>query len=139
MPTDEPAARTPDAIDRFFAAPCFAVVGASNDMSKFGAKVFAAYRQKQLSVYPVNPSQAEVQGCRAFPRLAELPETCTSVSVITPPAITEQVVAEAADAGARIVWLQPGAESDAAVALGQERGLTVIHGGPCVLIEFARI
>ncbi|MBM4015665.1 MAG: CoA-binding protein [Planctomycetes bacterium] len=123
------------AIRAFLAAPPFAVVGASNDPAKFGARVLAAYRRAGLRAYPVNPREREVQGLPCHPNLAALPEPVLNVSIITPPAVTERIVEEAARAGARCVWMQPGAESDAAVARARGLGLEVISGGPCVLVE----
>jgi hypothetical protein len=34
--------------------------------------------------------------------------------------------------------MQPGAESERALRRGEELGLLVIAGGPCVLVELAR-
>ncbi|MEM7167689.1 MAG: CoA-binding protein [Planctomycetota bacterium] len=138
-PTRDERPTTDEQIARFFTAPCYAVVGASNDMAKYGAKIFAAYLQRGLTAFPINPSQTEVQGAPAFARLADLPQPCASVSVITPPQVTEQVVADAVAAGVENVWLQPGAESSTAVAYAQEKGLNVIHGGPCILVSFATL
>ena len=56
------------------------------------------------------------------------------MSIITPPPVTERVVEEAAAAGVEHLWMQPGAESDAAVARAEELGLSVIAGGPCLLV-----
>ena len=121
-------------VDRFLESPRFAVVGASNDPEKFGAKVLARYRERGKDVYPVHPRERAIQGLAAYPSLRELPEPVDSVSVITPPAVTETVVEDAIAAGVRSIWMQPGAESDAAVARAKEAGLDVIHGGPCLLV-----
>ena len=54
--------------------------------------------------------------------------------VITPPKVTEAVVEEAGRLGIKHLWMQPGAESDAAVSRARELGMNVISGGPCVLV-----
>jgi predicted CoA-binding protein len=82
----------------------------------------------------VNPRVAEVEGRPSFPSLRELPERARAVSVITPPEVTENVVEDARAAGAEFVWMQPGAESATAVRRAEELGLTVIAGGPCLLV-----
>lgn len=122
-------------IRAFLAAPPFAVVGASNHPGKFGGRVLTAYRRAGLRAYPVNPRETQVQGERCYPNLAALPEPVMHVSIITPPAVTLQIVEEAAAAGARCVWMQPGAENAAAVARALHLGLEVISGGACVLVE----
>lgn len=123
-----------DLIQRFLSAQRFAVVGASNDHSKYGAKVFACYLQNQREVYPVNPREKEIQGHAAYASLDDLPQRVSSVSIITPPAVTERVVEDAARMGATSVWMQPGAESPAAIRKAEELGLEVIAEGPCLLV-----
>ena len=56
------------------------------------------------------------------------------LSIITPPAVTEKLVEEAAAAGVKHVWMQPGAESRRAVDRARELGMNVISGGPCLLV-----
>ena len=50
------------------------------------------------------------------------------VIVIVPPAQTEKVVRDAAAAGIKRVWMQQGAQSDAAIRFCQENGIAEIHG-----------
>ena len=121
-------------IEAFLASTCFAVVGASTDRSKYGNKVLRCYMQNHRKAYPVNPKAPEVEGLRAYPSLAALPERVPAISVITPPPATEQVVREAHAAGVKHVWMQPGAESDEAIRAAEALGMNVIAGGPCVLV-----
>ena len=121
-------------IQAFLAADSFAVVGASVDRSKYGNKVLRCYQQHGRTVHPINPRADTLEGLKAYPSLAALPTPVPAISVITPPAITEQVVRDAAAAGVRHVWMQPGAESDAAIKAAEELGLSVIAGGPCLLV-----
>ncbi len=119
----------------FLAAGPYAVVGASKDRAKYGNRVLRAYRHKGWTVYPVNPREPEIEGLKAYPDLGSLPEPPRGVSIITPPPVTERVVADAADAGAQFVWMQPGAESPEAIRIARERGLEVIADGSCFLVE----
>jgi len=54
--------------------------------------------------------------------------------LITPPAVTEQLVPRAIAHGIRNIWMQPGAESPVAVALCREKGVNVIADGSCLLV-----
>lgn len=119
----------------FLAGGPYAVVGASTDRAKFGNKVLRAYIRKGFEVHPVNPRADAVEGLKCYPDLRSLPKPPRGVSIITPPAITERVVVEAAEAGARFVWMQPGAESPEAVRIARGRGLEVIADGSCFLVE----
>ncbi len=123
-----------ETITSFLESGPFAVVGASTDRSKYGNKVLRCYQQHGKEVYPINPKALEVEGQKAYPSLSSLPVKARAISVITPPAITEQVVREAAAAGVTHVWMQPGAESEAAVRAAEELGLSVIAGGACLLV-----
>ena len=121
-------------IDEFLASSPHAVVGASQDRSKYGNKVLRAYQQRNIPVFPVNPTTDEVEGAQAYPDLASLPEAVHGISVITPPKVTEVIVQQAGELGIRNIWMQPGSESEAALSLAEEFGMNVIAGGPCALV-----
>jgi predicted CoA-binding protein len=131
---DSPTIR--ELIDRYMESGPYAVVGASSDRAKYGNKVLRAYLRRGLDVHPVNPRTGEIEGRRAFKDLASLPAKVRGISVITPPRVTEAVVEEAARAGVEFVWMQPGAESEAAVRRAEELGLKVIADGSCFLALF---
>lgn len=118
----------------FLAQKRFAVVGASTDRTKYGNKVLRSYLQHGKDVVPVNPKEATVEGLAAAKSLGEIQPPPDAVSVITPPKVTEAVVEEAGRLGIKHLWMQPGAESDAAVARARALGMNVIAGGPCVLV-----
>jgi predicted CoA-binding protein len=126
---------TKDKIAEFLKAPAFAVIGASDNPEKFGHKVYMTYLRHNMKAYPVNTRVKEINGTPVFPTLKDLPEKVESVSIITPPPVTEQVVDEAIAAGVKNIWMQPGAESQAAVKKAEDAGLNVIQGGPCILVE----
>jgi len=121
-------------IDQFLNGSRFAVVGASRDRAKYGNKVLRAYLQNDRKVFAVNPNADEVEDIRAFPDLASLPELVDGISVITPPNVTEKVVEQAGELGIKKIWLQPGSESETALASAKRRGIDVISGGPCALV-----
>lgn len=121
-------------IDDFLVGKVFAVVGASTDREKYGNKVLRCYLQNDLVAWPVNPHDEEIEGVPCYPDLASLPESVHGVSIITPPAVTLGIVEQAAEAGIKRIWMQPGAESSDAIARAEELGLSVIAGGPCLLV-----
>lgn len=125
-------------IAAFLAAPLFAVAGASNDPDKFGYRCFAALKNTGRKVHPLNPRATEIAGQPAYPSLATVPGQVVALSIVTPPAITERVVEEAIAAGVRFLWMQPGAESEAAIARAEQAGVLVIARGPCMLVELAQ-
>ena len=123
-----------DPIEAFLAGDVFAVAGASRDRTKYGNKVLRCYVQNRRKVYAVNPHETAIEGVPCVPDLASLPEPVHGLSIITPPAVTEALIDEAAAAGIRHVWMQPGSESERAVAKCAGHGIEAVWGGACVLV-----
>lgn len=122
------------AIQAFLSGRVFAVAGASRDRAKYGNKVLRCYQQNGRVVYGVHPQETEIEGARCVPNLAALPERIDGLSIVTPPAVTELLVEQAAELGIRRLWMQPGAESERACTRARELGLELIAGGPCLLV-----
>ena len=121
-------------IQQFLASPAFGVVGASTNRQKYGNKVLRCYQQNGRIVIPVNPNEVEIEGIPCAATIGDLPVNVASISMITPPAVTAQLVPLALDKGIKNIWMQPGAEHPEAVALCRERGANVIADGSCVLV-----
>jgi len=120
-------------IDDFLAQQTVAVVGVSRSGKKFGNAASRELRTKGYRVIPVHPEVESIGGERCYPSLKELPEPVGGLLVVVPPAQTEQVVRQAAEAGIRRVWLQQGAESAAAIKYCQDHGMSVVYG-ECILM-----
>ncbi len=121
-------------LSEFFTSSAFGVVGASSSREKYGNKVLRCYQQHGKKVTPVHPKEKAIEGLACVATVADLPAEVKSISVITPPPVTEKVVEAAIAKGIRSVWMQPGAESPAAVAAAKKAGLNVIADGTCVLV-----
>jgi predicted CoA-binding protein len=122
-------------IEKFLSSSAFGVVGASTDRSKYGNKVLRCYMKHGKKAIPVNPKEKEVEGLAAVESVADLPVEVESISIITPPKVAEKVVEEAIARGIRNIWMQPGAESEAAVKKCREKNVNVIGDGSCLLVE----
>jgi len=121
-------------IEAFLAVGQFAVVGVSTDRAKYGNKVLRCYLQHDLPVVGVHPRLAEVEGVRCVPRLTDVAGVPPAVSVVAPPAAAAGIVRDAIEKGVAHLWFQPGAEEAHAVATARAAGLSVIEGGPCLLV-----
>lgn len=134
----------------FFSSSQFAIAGASSSTQKFGHKIFAWYLNHQLPAVPLNPTCLSVTVRGKEYETAESPSQLsdpkqTSLSIITPPQVTEKLLKEAKEAGVRAVWLQPGSFTDEqlASAMKQFPGAAVggfaegTRGGEgwCVLVD----
>jgi len=125
---------TEDPIERFLISPAYGVVGASPHRHKYGNKVLRCYQQNGRRAIPVNPHEQVIEGAACVASVLDLPDEVKSISVITPPAVTERVVQQAIRKGIEHIWMQPGAESDQAVAACEAAGINVIADGSCVLV-----
>jgi len=121
-------------IEQFLASPAFGVVGASTNPQKYGNKVLRCYQQSDRKVVPVNPNEIDIEGITCTATIGDLPQDVESISMITPPSVTAQLVPLAIEKGIKNIWMQPGAEHPEAVALCCERGVNVIADGSCLLV-----
>jgi predicted CoA-binding protein len=121
-------------IAKFLSSPAFAVAGASANRAKYGNMVVRCYQQQGKEVIPVHPLEKEIEGLACVDSVTALPATVRSLSIITPPQVSEKIVAAAIAHGIENIWMQPGAESPAAVALCRAHGVNVIADGTCLLV-----
>ncbi|MGE0256003.1 MAG: acetate--CoA ligase family protein [Alphaproteobacteria bacterium] len=85
------------ALDALLRPRSVAVIGASTDPDRIGGRPIQFLRRAGFAgpIYPVNPRAAEVQGIRAWPSVADLPEA-PDVAIVALPA---GVVAATVEAG----------------------------------------
>lgn len=110
-----------------------AVVGATDNPSKYGYVIYRDLKRKGITVYPINPRRATVDGDRAYPSLREMPVKPTIVNVVVPPEVTVTVLEDCLALELRNVWLQPGAESPAALTFLQEHEFNYLANA-CIMV-----
>ena len=102
-----------------------AILGASNDATRIGGRPLAYMKLSGFkgAVYPVNPNRTEVQGVRAYPSVADLPEAPDVAIVAVPAGIAVTAVEELGRKGAKaaLVFTAGFAEVDAAGEAAQAR------------------
>jgi len=114
-------------ISDFISRRVWAVVGVSKDPAKYGNRIFRSLLASGYQVYPVNPKGGELDEMTVYPSLADLPQKPEVVDLVVPPAVTEQVVKEVKNLGLTRVWMQPGSESEVAIAYCHQHGIEVVH------------
>lgn len=131
----------------FFSSSRYAVAGASADTSKFGYKLLAWYHARHLPVQPVTPSRPSIDvtgtSYSTAASVAELPLPAeTSLSIVTQPHVTMNVLREAKEAGISSVWLQPGSFNEEGLEYAKKEFQAAIGGkggrggeGWCVLVD----
>lgn len=126
-----------DLIREFVHERVWAVVGVSHDPEKYGNRIFRDLRAAGYKVYGVNPKGGKVDGEPLYRSVADLPEMPAVFDLVVPPSVTEQVVREIHRLGGKRVWMQPGAESEGAIAYCREHGLDVVFG-TCAMVQKRR-
>jgi len=109
-----------------------AIVGASNDPSRIGGRPIAYMRAHGFkgAILPVNPNRPEIQGLKAYPSPAELPETPDVAVVAVPASLAVQAIDDLGRKGTKaVIVLTAGfAEVDAAGAAEQDRMVGIARG-----------
>jgi predicted CoA-binding protein len=103
-----------------------ALVGASSDRSRPSHGIMKKLLAAGYRVVPVNPNEAEVLGQKAYGSLAEVPGPIDIVNVFRRPEHTPPLADEAAQAGAKALWLQSGIWNDETAARARSHGLVTI-------------
>jgi hypothetical protein len=112
----------------------FAVVGSFRNKEKFAYKILLNLLEKGYEVFPVNPRLSEVEGQVCYKTIKDIPGGVDVVNIVTPPSVTEVILKECLQKSITRAWLQPGAESPAAIKFCHDNGIKVIHS-MCVMME----
>lgn len=104
-----------------------AVIGASEDRTKFGNKAVRALRHAGHEVVPINPRRARaagrIEGLPAYASVADVPGPLDVATLYVHPAVGEEVLPEIAAKGIAELWVNPGAESDSLLVRARALGL----------------
>jgi uncharacterized protein len=113
-----------------------AVVGASNDRSKFGNKALRAFKAEGYNVIPVNPNEPEVEGLRSYPSVVDVPGSIDMATVYVQPEILLGLLPDFERKQIPEIWVNPGAESDEVMAEARQRKLNLIYA--CSIMGIGR-
>ena len=113
-----------------------AVIGASNDRSKFGNKAFRAFKAEGDTVIPINPNEREVEGTPAYASVLDVPGPIDMATVYVPPDVGQRLLAEFEQKKIGEIWINPGAESEQLLRDAKARKLNVIAA--CSIVAIGR-
>lgn len=124
----------PEDIEAILAMSRIAVVGLSSDPYKPSNGVARYLQRAGYEITPVNPTEREVLGQRAYAGLQDLPEPPEVVDVFRRPEFVDEVVDDAIAAGAKAIWIQSGIINYAAARKAREAGLITVMDR-CLMVE----
>ncbi len=113
-----------------------AVVGASTQRAKYGNRAVRAYRAAGWVVYPIHPTARAIEALPAFRSVLDVPAPIDRATIYLPPHTVLSVLPELAAKNVPEVWLNPGSESEAVIARGEELGLSLVLA--CSIIDIGR-
>ncbi len=120
-------------VEEFVSQRVLALVGVSRKPEKFSNATMKELRASGYTVYPVNRNGGKAGEETLYTSLHDLPEKPGGALIMVKQEDSEAAVREAAAEGITRVWLQQGADSEAAVKAAHELGLTVVTG-QCILM-----
>jgi uncharacterized protein len=110
-----------------------AIIGASNDRSKFGNKAVRAYSQRGYEVYPINPHETVIEGLPVLKSIRDLPLRPRRISVYVPPPVVLKLLPDIAAIGCDELWLNPGTESNEVLSEANRLGLNIVQA--CGIVD----
>jgi hypothetical protein len=116
-----------------------AMVGASNDKTKFSYGVLRVLHETGYDMIPINPNPAvtEIRGIKVYNTLADVDRPIDMVEVFRPSEELYGIAQEAIAVGAKVLWGQIGVYDDRAAELAEDAGLKVVMNR-CPKIELFR-
>ena len=111
-----------------------AVVGVSQDLDKWGTKIFNSLKKNGFEVVPINPKYVNINGEFFYPTLYEVKEKIDMVISVVSPIVTEKIVVECKKLGINKIWMQPGSESEKAIKFCKTNGIEVIYNA-CFVVN----
>lgn len=111
-----------------------AVVGASNDKSKYGNRVYRDLKNAKFKIIPINLKEKEIEGDKAYAYLKDYKGKIDVVCLAVKPEVSLQILHQALAMQIKNIWFQPGSENDECLEFAKEHGFNVVHG-QCIMVE----
>ncbi len=89
-----------------------ALIGASNDKSKFGYKIYNNLLNKGYDVTTINPKKITIDGVTSLSSVKEMEESPDIIDFVVPPLVAFSEAKKLFNEGYDNFWFQPGSESD---------------------------
>ena len=101
----------------------YAIIGASNNPEKYGNIVLKDLKDSGFNVVPINLHEEIIEGLKVYKSVLDFPGNFDIAVTIIPPEAVVKVLPEIQQKGIKMVWMQPGSESDEAIKFCQDNGI----------------
>lgn len=111
-----------------------AVIGATDNLEKYGSIIYRDLKGRGYQVLAVNPSRDTVDDDPCYPTLRDLPEKPDLIDFVVPARVGLEVARTAAALSMNNLWLQPGAESPDLIDYLEDSGLDFDYES-CIMVS----
>lgn len=118
----------------------YAIVGASNNPTKYGHRILKDLSSAGFKVIPVNLKENIILGLDAYPSLFALLKDNQIdldkfvVDFVIPPEAVVEVLKEVKKLNIQKIWMQPGSESQDAIDYCLENSINCVYDH-CIMVE----
>ena len=105
----------------------YAIIGVSQDETKYSYEVFHLMQEHNYTVYAVNPRYKEINGHLCYPSINELPEKPEVIMVIMAPQNIEKILDNLLQFKDVILWFPPECFSDSIIEKVNHSGLPYVY------------
>ena len=111
-----------------------ALLGASNDNSKFGYKIYKDLLSKGYDVTPINPKEIMIDGVRSIQNIELMNKRPDIIDFVIPPKVTLEETKKLESSGYNNFWFQPGSESNELIDYLKTTNLNYLVN-ECIMVE----
>lgn len=111
-----------------------AILGATDNPSKYAYRALKMLREQGHNVLPVNPTKDTIEGIRVYPSLRDVPEPVDTVTIYMRPERWKSLMEDIVAVKPKRVIMNPGTESADLAKRLEGQGITVIRGCTLVLL-----
>ena len=111
-----------------------AIIGASNNSSKYGYKIYKNLLLKGYDVTPINPKGVLIDGVETLPSIVKMSNKPDIIDFVVPPSIALSEAKSLEENGLDNFWFQPGSESQELIEFLNTKNINYLVG-ECIMVE----
>lgn len=115
----------------------WALLGATDDKSRFGYKILRRLKDKGYTVYGVNPKYETIDEMKIYSSIDEIPEEVEGVNIVVNPKVAMAALPTIKEKGIKNLWFQPGSFNEEVIAAAKAMGFN-IENEKCLYVELNR-
>ena len=119
--------------DILTSAKTIAVVGLSDNPERESYAIAKEMQKRGYKIVPVNPNVTEVLGEQAYPSVTAIPHPVDVVNIFRRSEALPQVVQEAVQTSAPVIWAQQGIYNEEAAKIAKSAGKTMVMDR-CIMV-----